>query len=131
MSPRVEVAVGAVIRRHDELLLIQRAHAPQAGRWSVPGGRVEPGEGLHAALRREVLEEVGIDVEIGSLVGVVERSGEGFHFVVADFEATCPDRADPSAGDDASEVAWVSLHELDRWDLVAGLRDFLVEHDVI
>lgn len=130
MNPTVVVAVGAVIRRGDHLLLVRRARAPQVGRWSVPGGRVEPGEGLHAALGREVLEETGIAVEIGPLVGVVERRGEGFHFVVADFEARCHPDAEPIAGDDAAAVAWVAFDDLDRWDLVDGLRTFLAEHGV-
>ena len=130
MNPPVVVAAGAVIRRGDEILLIQRGTDPEKGRWSVPGGRAEPGERLAETARREVREEVGIDVEIGPLVGVVERTGPGYHVIVADFTAQCAADAVPLAGDDAAAVAWVPLAELDRWDLVEGLGDFFAEHGV-
>ncbi|MEM9465738.1 MAG: NUDIX domain-containing protein [Actinomycetota bacterium] len=125
MTTPVVVAAGAVVRRGDRLLLIQRGRAPEAGRWSVPGGRVEAGEGLRDAVRREVLEETGLDVDVGDLVGVVERRGPGFHYVVADFAAACAPDAEPTAGDDAAAVAWVPASDLDEWDLVDGLRTFL------
>lgn len=131
MTIPVAVAAGAIIRRGHDLLLIQRGQPPEQGRWSIPGGRVEPGETLREAARRETFEEVGFDVEIGPLVGVVERTGPGFHYVVADFAATYDPGAEPVAGDDASAVAWVPLHELPAWDLVDGLFEFLTDHGLM
>ena len=66
--------VGALV--HDDegrLLLVRRRNEPGAGRWSVPGGRVEPGETDADAVRREVLEETGLHVTVGLRVGTVER----------------------------------------------------------
>jgi acetyl-CoA carboxylase carboxyl transferase subunit beta len=61
----VVLAAGAVIAdRHGRLLLVKRARDPQRGRWSVPGGRVEPGESLEAAAVREALEETGLRIEV-------------------------------------------------------------------
>ena len=54
MIQSVEVAVGAIVRRADELLLVKRGREPAVGEWSVPGGRVEPGEVLMEAVTREL-----------------------------------------------------------------------------
>ena len=84
--------VGAIV--HDaggRLLVIRRGRPPGAGRWSLPGGRVEPGESDAEAVVRELLEETGLRVETGSLIGRVERPGPGgwnrIHLIVDDIAA--------------------------------------------
>ena len=68
--------VGAVVKDETgRLLLIKRGHEPGVGLWSIPGGRIEPGESDVAALVREVREETGLDVVAGRLLGVVQRPG--------------------------------------------------------
>jgi len=68
--------VGAIIKDEaGRLLLIQRGHEPETGRWSLPGGRVEPGETDEQAVARETREETGLQVTCGALVGSVERPG--------------------------------------------------------
>jgi ADP-ribose pyrophosphatase YjhB (NUDIX family) len=119
---RAEVAVGAVVRRGDELLLVRRAHEPEAGRWSVPGGRVEPGEGLVAAVAREVREETGLTVEVGELAGWTERIDDRHHYVILDFFATPVGSGAPAAGGDATDARWVAPDDLADLALVAGLQ---------
>lgn len=132
MSDVVEVAVGAVALRDNEVLLVRRGRGPAAGEWSVPGGRVHVGEELHEAVVREVAEETGIEVVVERFLGWVERIGDARHFVILDFAVSVLDPAQtPVAGDDAAEVAWVSLSELDGMHLVDGLLDFLVDHDIL
>jgi len=128
----VEVAVGGVAVRDGELLLVRRGRGPGAGAWSVPGGRVHVGEELHEAVVREVAEETGLDVVVERFLGWVERIGADYHFVILDFLVAPlePDQV-PVAGDDADEVAWVGLGELDGVRLVEGLFDFLVDHDIL
>lgn len=131
MIERAEVAVGAVVRHDGHLLLIRRAKPPQAGRWSLPGGRVEPGERLRDAVAREVHEETGLTVVVGDQVGWVERIGEGHHYVILDFAATVAGATSLRAGDDAAEACWVALDEVASVDLVDGMLTFLREHGVV
>ena len=128
-SPRVEVAVGAVVRRGDDVLLIRRARGTAVGQWSIPGGRVEFGEGLKAAVAREVQEETSLEVKVGRFLGWAERMGDDpgpYHYVILDFAAEPLDLAAvPRAGDDADDVAWVPTKAIETYPLVAGLAEFL------
>jgi mutator protein MutT len=132
---RPEVAVGAVAVDHDRLLLIRRGHGPGAGLWSVPGGRVEPGETLHEAVVREAMEETGLEVVVDRFLGYVERFGDEpapYHFVILDFAVTVldPDQL-PVAGDDAAEATWVPLTDLGDLRLVTGLYEFLGDQGIL
>jgi 8-oxo-dGTP diphosphatase len=132
-GPRAPVlAVGAVVHSEKGLLLIRRGREPGKGLWSIPGGRVETGEGPEEALKREVFEECHLEVEVGQLVGFVERLGEGYHFIILDYLAELRDRdSQPVAGDDADVAGFFSPAELGALSLVEGLADFLTEHRLI
>jgi ADP-ribose pyrophosphatase YjhB (NUDIX family) len=123
------VAVGAVVRRGDEILLIRRGRGTAVGQWAIPGGRVEFGEGLKAAVAREVREETGLDVKVGRFLGWAERMGDDpapYHYVILDFAAEPLDGAATArAGDDADDVAWVPAKDLETYPLVAGLAEFI------
>ena len=136
---RPDLAVGAVVlvgpdggpatagARADELrvLLVQRRNPPNQGAWSFPGGRVERGEPLVEAVRREVREETGLAVNVGDLVDVFEivvprgaaRDAE-WHYVILDYLATPVTAGQtPVAGDDAMDARFVWLTELARYSL--------------
>ncbi len=130
-ADRPELAVAAVVVSHDRLLLVRRGQGPAAGEWSVPGGRVERGEVLAAAVAREVREETGVEVVCGPLLGWVERIDDDHHHVILDFEATALEDVAPVAGDDAAEAAWVPVDDVADLRLVDGLAEFLHEHGVI
>jgi 8-oxo-dGTP diphosphatase len=132
VTDTVEVAVGAVAVRDGELLLVRRGRGPAAGEWSIPGGRVNVGEELHEAVVREVAEETGVEVVVDRFLGWVERIGDEYHFVILDFLVTVLDpQQEAVAADDAAEVAWVALDDLDGLRLVPGLFDFLVDHGIL
>ena len=126
-----EVAVGAVVVVEDRILLVRRGRGPAAGRWSVPGGRVEAGETLAEAVVRELAEETSLEGVCGELVGWVERIADEHHYVILDFAVTVLHDAAPVAGDDAAEVEWVQLSELTDRQLTEGLAEFLHQHGII
>lgn len=130
------VAVGAIAVRDGALLLIRRGHAPSRGRWSLPGGRVEPGESARDALVREMAEETGLVVEVGELVGEVTRPGpNGVTYRIQDFRVTLVGddaRAGHAvAADDAVDVEWVPLADIAKRQLSAGLLRTLRQWAVI
>jgi mutator protein MutT len=110
-APRPEIAVGAIVVENEKLLMVRRATEPAKGLWTIPGGRVEHGEYLADALRREVREETGLDVQPGELAGIFEVVGDP-HFVILDFLARPAGSVDAAPGDDAEEVRWVPLDEV-------------------
>ncbi len=109
MAP--QIAVGAIVVKDGRLLMVRRAHDPGAGLWSLPGGRVEHGEYLAEALRREVSEETGLDVEVRDLVGILEVVGDP-HYVILDYFAEVVGDPTPVAAGDVSDARWVPLDEV-------------------
>ncbi|HSJ21548.1 MAG TPA: NUDIX domain-containing protein, partial [Nocardioidaceae bacterium] len=103
---RVDCVGGVVTSGEGRILLVRRANAPARGCWSIPGGRVEPGEEDATATAREVLEETGLEVTVGDHVGTVERdSPDGSVFVIRDYRClpvAGADLAGVVAGDDAA-----------------------------
>ena len=131
MPDRPDLCVGAIAVDDDQILLIRRGRGPAQGTWSVPGGRVEAGETLAEAVVRELLEETGLAGVCEGLIGWVERIDGASHFVIMDFAVTILAGADPVAGDDAAEAAWVPLTDVADLPLVDGLAEFLHDHGIL
>ncbi|MGH3586152.1 MAG: NUDIX hydrolase [Pseudonocardia sp.] len=108
------------------LLLVQRANHPGRGLWSVPGGRVEPGEDDAAALVREMAEETGLLVQPGPLVGRVRRG----RYLIADYRCQVLGGT-LRAGDDALDARWCDAATLARLPLVPQLVDTLRDWDAL
>ncbi|MFB9566818.1 NUDIX hydrolase [Saccharopolyspora hordei] len=121
--------VGAVIHdSHGRLLLVKRAHEPGAGKWSLPGGRVEQGETDRSAVHREVREETGLSVTVGELVGRVLRPAPKGTYEIHDY-ACRTDQQTLSPGDDAADAIWADSATFATLDeggaLTEGLADCL------
>lgn len=112
--------VGVVCLRGDAVLLIRRGKPPRLGEWSLPGGRIEPGERAVEAALRELREETGVEAEITGLVDVVDGlfPEAGRHYVLIDYAARWLS-GEPVAGDDALEARFVALDQVGAlidWD---------------
>jgi ADP-ribose pyrophosphatase YjhB (NUDIX family) len=117
--------------RGNRLLLIKRGHEPGAGLWSLPGGRIEPGETDEEAVVREILEETGLRVECRDLLGTVELPGLGGAVIeVSDYRAVVTG-GDLAPGDDAEDARWVGAAELDALPLTSGLAGYLAAWDAL
>jgi len=118
------VSVGAVVIDGDRVLLVKRGQEPLKGAWSLPGGVVEIGETLHAALIREVREETGLDVEIGAVVEVLDRISRDaggrveYHYVIVDYVCRVAGGSLACASD-AEDARWVSRGDLAQHNLTA------------
>jgi 8-oxo-dGTP diphosphatase len=110
-----QIAVGAIIVHDGSLLMVQRGQDPGKGLWSLPGGRVERGEYLVDALRREVREETGLAIEVGDLVGILEVTGDP-HYVILDYFAAVTGDSAPTPGQDAADARWVPLDDVPKLD---------------
>lgn len=132
------VAIGGfVFDREGRVLLVERGTPPGVGLWTVPGGKLEPGETLVQGVAREVREETGIVVEVGTLACVVEHMSDGYHYVILDYIARpiggtlahAPKMEAsglrPIAGDDVKAAKFVDETELATLPLTNGLAELI------
>ena len=130
--PAPVCAVGALIYRGRQILLVRRGKAPSLGKWSVPGGRLRLGETLEAAVIREAREETCLTVHplrIGKVVEHLLRDERGhleYHYVIVDYVCQVIDGS-PRPASDASEVRFVDISELSRWDMTEGTAEVIQE----
>lgn len=126
MAMRIIPAASAVIvDEQGRVLLVRRGREPARGRWSVPGGKSEPGEGLAQTAAREAFEETGLRVAVGEELWAVTVPLDGdTAYQVHAFAATVVD-GELVAGDDADEASWVTDADLDGLPLTADLAAHL------
>jgi 8-oxo-dGTP diphosphatase len=124
--------VGAVVfDGAGRLLLVRRGRPPQRGRWSLPGGRVEPGESDQQAVVRELGEETGLAVRVVGEVGRVRRAAPGGGvYDIRDYRCRVAG-GELLAGDDAAEARWVDRAELAGLELSDGLLEALTDWGVL
>ena len=132
MSDTVIPCVGAIVTDgRGRLLMIKRGREPGAGLWSIPGGRIEPGETDAEALVREMLEETSLTVEVGRLLGRVQRPFlDGAVIDIRDYAVTVTGGT-LRPGDDAADARWVAAADLNSLEITEGLIDALISWGVL
>jgi 8-oxo-dGTP diphosphatase len=130
MSPppaHAQLAVSAAIFRDGKILLVRRAGSPARGFYSLPGGRVEFGETLHAALHREIAEETGLKIEILDLAGwreVLPGTAGGGHYLIMSFAARWT-FGEPVLNDELDDFRWLAPDALGELKTTAGLEEII------
>ncbi|WP_439405519.1 NUDIX hydrolase [Bradyrhizobium sp. DASA03076] len=125
-----QIAVSAAIFRDGKVLLTRRARSPAKGFYSLPGGRVEFGESLHQAVKREVDEETGLAIEIVSLAGwreVLPAAPGAGHYLILSFAARWLAR-EPTLNDELDDFRWIApdtLGSLSDLKLTGGLEEIV------
>lgn len=116
------VGVGGVVIRDGRVLLIRRARPPLQGEWSIPGGGLDVGETIAEGVRRELIEETGIEVRVLDHIETFERIMQDdagkvkYHYVILDYFCEAVS-GELRAGGDASDAAWVAERELADYKL--------------
>ncbi|MEM3913321.1 MAG: NUDIX hydrolase [Desulfurococcaceae archaeon] len=120
--PRYAIAaVAAVLIKNNRILLVKRGHPPGAGKWSIPGGALEPGEKLVDAAKRELKEETGLEAEAIGILWVLnnivydEKRNPLYHYLIVDVLFN-PDtiKGELRPGGDAVDVKWFEINELSK-----------------
>ena len=126
------VGVGAVIVDAGKVVLVKRRYEPLAGRWSLPGGTLEVGETLKAAVIREMREETGLDVEVGPLLEVFDRiitddaQRVRYHFVLVDY-LCWPVGGRLEASSDVEEAVLVGPEAFAEYDLTENAESLIAQ----
>ena len=124
----VTSVVAVIIDTDDRVLLTKRNVPPFQGEWVMPGGKIDLGEPIVAALKREVWEEVGLEVEVGELIDIFEHVTPGednYHFIIIYYRCT-PLYCDVKHNrDEVAEARWVACDELSEYKIPAGAQFIL------
>jgi 8-oxo-dGTP diphosphatase len=105
---------SGLIARDGLLMVTRRAHEPFAGWWDLPGGFMEPLETPEQAVRRELLEETGLTVDVGELIGVFpDRYGEHAVATINLFHRATVVSGEERPADDITEIAWMRPDQID------------------
>ncbi len=124
------VGVGAVVWRGDEVLLVRRGQEPAKDSWSLPGGLVELGESMIAAIHRELAEETGITVRLLGIAAVLERifpdpeDRIAYHYVLVDFLCDYLE-GELRAGSDSTAARFVPIEEISGFELPSGTAEVI------
>ena len=116
--------VGVICFRGDEVLLIKRGTAPRKGEWSIPGGRIEPGETERDAAMRELFEETRIIAALEDKVATIDAQFEDFNYRLHDYAARWIS-GEPVFGDDAADACFVAPRDLDALGMWPKTRDVI------
>ncbi len=127
MSPKpLLLSVKVVVfDERDRCLLLKRSPTSRGnpGRWDFPGGKIDAGESLDDAAKREVLEETGLEIEIGRVLGSAESESPTSRVAYLILEGRAVS-GEVHLSDEHDDHAWVQPQALSQVDFAAQFRDF-------
>ncbi|MEM0085343.1 MAG: NUDIX hydrolase [Candidatus Methanomethylicia archaeon] len=123
------VGVGGILIENGRILLIKRAAEPNKGLWTIPGGKVKLGENIKDALKREILEETKLEVEVLDLEDIYEliiKDDEKvkYHYIILDYRVKRIS-GEPMPSTDALDVKWFSKKELENIETTETTKKLL------
>ena len=130
-KPRIPhyTVTAAVIKKDGKILLARRPeNGLLAGLWEYPGGKLEKGEDLHGCLKREIHEELGIDIDLGGRIGIYKHAYTHFKVTLYAFHAEILDHGAPQPLE-ASELYWADVEELQSFPM--GKIDRMISNDLL
>ena len=126
------VGVGGIVLNEGKVLLVRRGQQPGYGKWSIPGGMVELGETLTEAIRREVLEECGIEIELTDVIAVLERvirredERVRYHYILIDFLGYWKG-GELQPASDILEARWADPSEMENLEMTDRTKQVVFE----
>lgn len=127
-TPHYDVAAGMVWNDAGQVLIAQRPlDGLLGGLWEFPGGKQEDGETLEACLKRELREELAIEVEVGNLFAVVKHAFTHFKITLHAFTCTYVDAGTPPQTLGVRDYAWVTPDELDKYSFGKADKQIIAE----
>jgi 8-oxo-dGTP diphosphatase len=108
-----KVAVGGIVIKDNKILLGRRRDEPDRGKWAIPGGKLELNETLEEGLKREMLEETGLIVDVNELAGISEIITKNFHYIILDY-ICIPLGGKEKAGSDSTELKYFDMKSMDE-----------------
>jgi len=121
------VAGGGVIINRNKILLIKRAHPPNKDMWAIPGVKLEYGETLEDAVKREMLEEANLEVKVLNLLSVIQMIKEGFHYVILDFLCEIVG-GNLNPASDAADAKFFSIEEVKNLNTSPTTKEMLIRY---
>jgi 8-oxo-dGTP diphosphatase len=119
----VTSVVAVIVDQHKRVLLTKRSVPPFQDMWVMPGGKIDLGEPMLTALKREVLEEVGLDVEVENLIDVFEHIAPGeenYHFVILYYRCRPLGSELIRNEQEVAEAEWVHHSDLEGYNIAVG-----------
>jgi len=126
------VGVGGIVLNEGKVLLVRRGQQPGYGKWSIPGGMVELGETLTEAIKREVLEECGIEIELADVIAVLERvirredERVRYHYILIDFLGYWKG-GELQPASDILEARWADPSEMENLEMTDRTKQVVFE----
>ncbi|WP_337860009.1 NUDIX hydrolase [Ferroplasma sp.] len=118
-----KIAIGGIIIKDNKILLGKRRDEPDRGKWAIPGGKLELNETLEEGLKREMLEETGLIVNVGELAGISEIITENFHYIIMDY-ICIREEGSEKAGSDTLELKYFDMQAMDE-KINESTKDFI------